>query len=207
MNPTADEAVLDHVSMDFVRFSLSPSDGERAGVWVISFLPYTVHGEGNSVASTTIETQNPKLKNSFQFIDNVPQPPAQQCPHCLAPFEYLHDGSPVEPNCPKCKAQLENFYGREFERCPACNVPLPPLLPDGLRPSTTCAVCRCSLPNPPTPGPHPPPRRLNPQVCVYCGTPIPWAADGVSRPSGYCAKCYRPLPRAVFTMPRSERVE
>src|SRR5579864_6511423 len=32
MNPTAGEAVINHVSMDFVCFSLSPSDGERAGV-------------------------------------------------------------------------------------------------------------------------------------------------------------------------------
>ena len=61
MNPTADEAVVNHVSVDFVCFSLSPSDGERAGVRGIVFFALQVHGEGNflNFQHPTLNIQHP----------------------------------------------------------------------------------------------------------------------------------------------------
>ncbi len=151
----------------------------------------------NSITDDSVVEFTP-LRTPLRFIDNVPQPPPpQQCPNCQTPLEFYRDGSPPQLNCPKCNAPLQNLYGSKLERCPACNNPLPPLLANGLRPSRVCAVCGCGLPNPNTPGPHPPALRINPRFCAYCRTPIPWQGGGF-RLSAYCAKCHRCLPRILY---------
>ncbi len=114
----------------------------------------------NSDAPVPIKTQNSKIENP---IAPIPAPPIEN-------QKSITENPPLSPG-----------------RCPACNLPLPPLLKNGERPVPVCPKCGSGLFGSPawTPFPAPPPNAY-PSACDICRQRHKLDPNGLPNPCPQC---------------------
>ncbi|HSU52517.1 MAG TPA: hypothetical protein VLT36_00500 [Candidatus Dormibacteraeota bacterium] len=101
--------------------------------------------------------------------------------------EPAHSQAPPDPAQSKTEIQIpqQSTQPLPAEHCLQCGDPLPPLLPDGSRPSPWCA---CGGPIAAPPG------FSIRELCPYCSAPIPVHGYNTKRWSGTCSECKQNLP-------------
>lgn len=134
----------------------------------------------------SIENQESKIA-----IPPAPEPPTPALEPLPAPVE---NQNPTPKDSPASETKNQNSTIKTMkpsastspapltEHCHYCRANLPPLLPDGRRPQSTCKLCGNRLYPPGTLFDH----------CQFCGAPQP--LPGNQRVDDFCYRCHRILP-------------
>jgi len=147
-------------------------------------------------SGTSVQSSPSSSQTLAQSLSNGFNPQSDECitPPGTAGIP-AGDGPPLSlithPESNVCTHQSTNpliqqsTHPLPAEHCLQCGSPLPPLLPDGSRPSPWCA---CGSPIAAPPG------FSIRELCPYCSAPIPVHGYNISRWSGTCSECKQKLP-------------
>jgi hypothetical protein len=134
------------------------------------------------------ERSDPTLENRINPESSI----TSESPCDSTPLRLCVENS-VSPQIENRKSAFENLVHPDLVTCQCCNTDLPPLLPDGQRPSPFCPKCRSALRHPAT-------LKL---YCPSCRGDIRSIWHDDVRTSDNCPRCYAHLPPPPIWPPLS----